>query len=88
MFWRRLKENKAEGKIDFIPDLTLIKKEVILNVIFLKMIISLEFLAINTLCFIIFDKYKGKKNKLLKCMPYIFPIVGAIILSTFVFFTG
>lgn len=55
---------------------------------FLKIIISLEFLTITTLCFIFIDKYKGEKNKLIKFMPYLFSIVGCIILSTFVFFTG
>lgn len=53
----------------------------------LKTIISLEFLAITTLCFIFFDKCRGKKNKLIRFMPYLFTIVGGIILSTFVFFT-
>lgn len=53
----------------------------------LKTIISLEFLAITTLCFIFSDKYRGKKNKLIRFMPYLFTVVGGIILSTFVFFT-
>lgn len=50
----------------------------------LKTLISLEFLAITTLCFIFSDKYKGKKNKLIRFMPYLFTVVGGIILSTFV----
>lgn len=52
----------------------------------LKIIILFEFLVIIILCFIFFDKYRGKKNKLIRFMLYLFIVVGGIILFMFVFF--
>lgn len=56
---------------------------------FLKILIALEFLLINTLCLVIINKYKAKKqDKLLRFMPYLFTCVAIVVLATFVFFTG
>lgn len=55
----------------------------------MKILVSAEFFFITVLSFVLLDKYKiSKKTKFLNFMTYVFVVVGAIILSTFVFFTG
>lgn len=55
----------------------------------MKILLSAEFFLITVLSFVLLDKYKAsKKSKFLKFMTSLFVVVGAVILSTFVFFTG
>lgn len=55
----------------------------------MKILLSAEFFLITVLSFISVDKYKAnKKDKFLNFMTSLFVVVGAVILSTFVFFTG
>lgn len=55
----------------------------------MKILVSAEFFLITVLSFVLLDKYKvSKKSKFLNFMTSLFVVVGAVILSTFVFFTG
>lgn len=54
----------------------------------MKILISAEFFLITVFSFILIDKCANRKDKFLNFMTSLFVVVGVVILSTFVFFTG